>query len=228
MNKKISLGITISLIAIGCAITFVLTWTVSQGIYNSKIASSEKFEGVYKKLKEMDAHIRENYIGTVTDDALENAILNGYISGIGDPYAYYMPPSSYFELEQTNNGVINGAGFEAEPDGSGYLRITRIYKGGSAESNDVQVGDIITEIDSRSLLSMSAAEAQERLSGETGTKLSLRLVRDGELLSVTLIRQQIDIESVTRDLLENSIGYTPHRLRTWCERRIRQCVCGEA
>ena len=207
MNRKISLGITISLIAIGCAITFVLTWTVSQSIYNSKIASSEKFEGVYKKLKEMNAIVRENYIGTVTDGALESAILNGYVGGIGDPYAYYMPPSSYFELEQTNNGVINGAGFEAEPDGSGYLKITRIYKGGSAEANGVQVGDIITEIDSRSLLSMSSSDAQERLSGDAGTKVSLRLVRDGELVSVTLIRQQIDIESVTYEILENSIGY---------------------
>lgn len=207
MNKKISLGITISLIAIGCAITFVLTWTVSLSIYNSKIASSEKFEGVYDKLKEMDTIVRSNYIGAVTDETLENAILSGYVSGIGDPYAYYMPPSTYYELTQTTNGVVNGAGFEAEPDGSGYLRITRIYKGGSAESNGVQVGDVITEIDGISLLSMSASDAQERISGDTGTKLSLRLVRDGSLMSVTLIRQQIDIQSVTHEMLENSIGY---------------------
>lgn len=209
MNKKISLGITISLIAIGCAITFVLTWTVSLSIYNSKIASSEKFEGVYEKLKEMDATVRANYINmsTVKDDQLENAILNGYLSGIGDPYAYYMPPSTYFELQQTTNGIVSGAGFEAESDGSGYLKITRIYKGGSAESNGVQVGDVITEIDGRSLLSMDESTAQDRLSGALGTKLSLRLVRDGELLNVTLIRQQIDIESVTREMLENDIGY---------------------
>ena len=47
MNKKISLGIAISLVAIGCAITFVLTWTVSLNIYNSKLGTSEKYEGVY-------------------------------------------------------------------------------------------------------------------------------------------------------------------------------------
>ncbi len=207
MNKKISLGITISLIAIGCAITFVLTWTVSLSIYNSKIASSEKFEGVYQKLKEMDAIVRGNYIGTLSDEALETAILNGYVSGIGDPYAYYMPPVSYYELQQTTSGVVNGAGFEAEPDGSGYLKITQIYKGGSAESNGVRAGDVITEIDGVSLLFMDSATAQEKLSGEIGTKISLRLVRDGELMSVTLIRQQIDIESVTREMLANSIGY---------------------
>lgn len=207
MNKKISLGITISLIAIGCAITFVLTWTVSLSIYNSKIASAEKFVGVYQKLQDMDAIVRRNYIGTVTDETLENAIINGFVSGIGDPYANYLPPSSYYELEQSINGVVNGAGFEAEPDGSGYFVITRIYKGSSAESNGVQVGDVITEIDNRSLLSMSTAETQERISGASGTKLSLRLVRNGELVSVTLIRQQTDIESVTYETLANDIGY---------------------
>ncbi len=220
MNKKISLGITISLIAIGCAITFVLTWTVSLSIYNSKIASGEKFEGVYQKLQDMDAIVRRNYIGTVTNETLENAIINGYVSGIGDPYAYYMPPSSYYELQQTINGVVNGAGFEAEPDGSGYFVITSIYKGSSAESNGVQVGDVITEIEGRSLLSMDTDEVQERISGASGTKLSLRLVRNGELVSVTLIRQQTDIQSVTYETLSNEIGYI--RITTFNEKTAEQ------
>lgn len=207
MNKKISLGITISLIAIGCAITFVLTWTVSQSIYNSKIASNTKFEGVYEKLKNMDAIVRRNYIGTLNDDTLENAIINGYVAGIGDPYAYYLPQNAYYELQQTTSGVINGAGFDAEPDGSGYFKITRIYKGSSAESNGVQIGDVITEINGLGLLSMDPAEVQERISGDNGTKLSLKLVRDGAVVSVTLIRQQTEIESVTYETLAQDIGY---------------------
>ena len=62
MNRRISLGLAISLVAIGCAITFILTWTVSLNSYNSKIASTEKYDGVYQKLKEMDATVRGNYI----------------------------------------------------------------------------------------------------------------------------------------------------------------------
>lgn len=207
MNRKISLGITISLIAIGCAITFVLTWTVSLGMFNEKIASSEKFEGVYAKLQAMDTVVRDNYIGALVDENLEAAIINGYVSGMNDPYAYYMPASAYYELQQTTSGVIKGAGFDSESDGSGYLKITHIYKGGSAESNGVQIGDVITEIDGQSLLSMDTASAQQRLSGEPGTKLSLKLVRNSEPLSVTLIREQTDIESVAYETLANDIGY---------------------
>ncbi|MCI5668595.1 MAG: PDZ domain-containing protein, partial [Oscillospiraceae bacterium] len=179
MNKKISLGIAISLVAIGCAITFVLTWTVSLNIYNSKIGTSEKYEGVYAKLREIDTAVRQNYIGTVSDDALEASTINGYIAGIGDKYASYSSPSAYYELQQSNEGVILGAGFEAEENGSGYLTVTTVYKGSSAELNGVKVGDVITAIDGKSLLSMEPGQALERLSGETGTRLALQILREG-------------------------------------------------
>ncbi|MDE7399741.1 MAG: S41 family peptidase [Oscillospiraceae bacterium] len=209
MNRKISLGLTISLIAIGCAITFVLTWTVSLGIYNSKIASSEKYDGVYEKLKELDAAVRANYIGagTINDETLQASILSGYVNGIGDKYASYMQANAYYELQQTTSGVINGTGLEAEDNGSGYLAVTQVYKNSSAESNGVKAGDVITEIDGKSLLSMTPEDGLQRLSGEIGTKISLKLVRNGEEISVTLVRQQVDIESVTEKMLENRIGF---------------------
>ncbi len=209
MNKKISLGIAISLVAIGCAITFVLTWTVSLNIYNSKIGTSEKYEGVYEKLRQIDATVRQNYIGvgTVIDEQLQISTINGYISGIGDKYASYIAPSAYYELQQSQAGVILGAGFEAEEDGSGYLKITSVYKGSSAELNGVLAGDIITAIDGKSLLSMKQGEALERLSGETGTRLALQLLREGESISVNLVRQQLEIESVSYRLVNDSIGY---------------------
>ena len=207
MNKKISLGIAISLVAIGCAITFVLTWTVSLNIYNSKIGTSEKYEGVYEKLRQIDSTVRQNYIGTVDDEILQSSTINGYISGIGDKYASYTAPSAYYELQQAQAGVILGAGFDAEEDSSGYLKITNVYKGSSAELNGVQAGDIITAIDGKSLLSMQPGQAMERLSGEVGTRLALQLLRDGESISVNLIRQQLEIESVSYRLINNSIGY---------------------
>lgn len=207
MNKKISLGIAISLVAIGCAITFVLTWTVSLNIYNSKIGTSQNYEGIYEKLQEIDATVRQNYIGTVNDDILEASTINGYISGTGDKYASYIAPSAYYELQQTQAGVILGAGFEAEEDSSGYLKITTVYKGSSAELNGVLAGDIITAIDGKSLLSMESGQAMERISGEVGTRLALQLLRDGESISVNLIRQQLEIESVTSKILDGNICY---------------------
>jgi len=68
-------------------------------------------------------------------------------------------------------------------------------------------GDMITEIDGKSLLSMAPGTAKEKLSGEVGTRVALKLLRDGEEISVNLIRQQLDIESVTGEILENNVAY---------------------
>lgn len=207
MNKKISLGVAISLVAIGCAITFVLTWAVSLNVYNSKIGTADKYEGMYAKLREIDAAVRTNYIGTLEEDVVEASAISGYIAGLGDKYASYMTGSAYYEIQQTNDGVILGAGFEAEDDGSGYLKVTTVYNGSSASIAGVQVGDMITEIDGKKLLSMEPGAAAEKLSGEVGTRLSLKLLRDGEQISVNLIRQQLEIQSVTGEMLENNIAY---------------------
>ncbi len=207
MNKKISLGVAISLVAIGCAITFVLTWAVSLNIYNSKLGNSDKYEGIYAKLREIDAAVRTNYIGNFNEEAIEQGVINGYMTGIGDKYASYMSSSSYYEIKQTNDGVVLGAGFEAEDDGSGYLKITSVYSGSSAELNGILAGDVITEIDGKSLLSMEKGTAIDKLSGEVGTRISLKLLRNGEELSVNLMRQQIEILSVTGEMLNNGIGY---------------------
>ena len=193
--------------AIGCAITFVLTWAVSLNVYNSKIGTSEKYEGMYAKLREIDAAVRTNYIGEYSEDVIETSVISGYVDGLGDKYASYMTGSAYYEIEQTNNGVIHGAGFEAEDDGSGYLKITSVYKGSSAELNGVQAGDVITEIDGKSLLSMEDGTAKEKLSGEVGTRIRLKLLRDGEEIVVNLIRQQLDITSVNGEVLADNVAY---------------------
>ncbi len=209
MNKKISLGVAISLVAIGCAITFVLTWTISLKIYNGKLVSSDTYEGMYAKLREIDATVRNNYInsGSVSDEQIANSVINGYVAGIGDKYASYMAADSYYELQQTNSGIIMNAGFDAEEDGSGYLLVTTVYRGSSAELNGVEVGDVITEIDGKNLLSMEAGTAAGKLSGEIGTRIALKLLRDGEEVSVNLIRQQLEIESVTSKVINGSVGY---------------------
>lgn len=222
MNKRIPLGVAISLIAIGCAITFVLTWTVSLNVYNSKISTADQYEGVYEKLREIDAVVRNNYIGvdSLNKESIENGIVNGYVSGIGDKYASYLQANSYYELQQNSGGVVSGAGIVAKADGSGYLVVTNVYKNSSAYLNGVKVGDVITEIDGRNLLTMEEDAALDKISGEIGSKLTMKLLRDGEEISVSLIRQQIDIESVTGEMLENSVGYI--RITTFNDKTAEQ------
>ena len=57
MNKKVSLGVMISMIAVACAITFVLTMTVSLNMYNSMVAGVKERETINAKIKEIDTYV---------------------------------------------------------------------------------------------------------------------------------------------------------------------------
>ena len=60
MNRKISIGIALSIEAIACAVTFVITMTVSLNNYNEKIADVQQRGEMYTKLQEIDSYVR-NY-----------------------------------------------------------------------------------------------------------------------------------------------------------------------
>ena len=95
MNKKISLGITIGLMALAAAVTFIITYNYSLNVFNSKVKSVSEKESIYTRLSEMDKYVRANYINDIDEDMLNNSIMNGYISGLDDRFAKYYSAEEY-------------------------------------------------------------------------------------------------------------------------------------
>ena len=196
MNRKFSLGVCVSLIAIACAVTFVLTMSISLNLYNAKIAGVGEREVIYTKLRDIDSYARSNYIGAIDEERLITGIMNGYMAGTGDVKAKYITASDYYEIQQAESGKIITAGVQAARDESGYIRISGVYEGSSAELQGIEPGDIITQIDGVQVLEIGAENAMKLLSGEKGTRVAMTTRRSGEERRYTLIRQEIEIITV--------------------------------
>lgn len=212
MNKKVSLGVTISLIAVACAITFVLTMTVSLNMYNSMVAGIQERETINAKIKEVDTFVRSSSIYKLDENELITGIANGYISGTNDKYAKYYTADEYYKLQQIQSGVIIGTGVETAVNGD-YLEVTDVYEGSSAEVEEITKGCMITAIDGKSILETGAAAAQSKLDGDEGTKLSVTYSKpDGTEKTVTLVRQSIKLTSVKGELID---GYAYIKIYTF-------------
>lgn len=202
MNKKVSLGVTISLIAVACAITFVLTMTVSLNMYNSMVAGIQERETINAKIKEVDTFVRSSSIYKLDENELITGIANGYISGTSDKYAKYYTSDEYYKLQQIQSGVIIGTGVETAVNGD-YLEVTDVYEGSSADVEEITKGCMITAIDGKSILETGAEAAQSKLDGDEGTKLNVTFsTPDGNEKTVTLVRQSIKLTSVKGELIE--------------------------
>lgn len=212
MNKKVSLGVTISLIAVACAITFVLTMTVSLNMYNSMVAGIQERETINAKVKEIDTFVRSSSIYKLDENDLITGIANGYISGTDDKYAKYYTADEYYKLQQIQSGVIIGTGVETVVNGD-YLEVTNVYEGSSAEVEEITKGCMITAIDGKSILETGAEAAQSMLDGDEGTKLSVTYSKpDGTEKTVTLVRQSIKLTSVKSELID---GYAYIKIYTF-------------
>ncbi len=207
MNKKISLGIAISLIAIACAVTFVVTMTLSLNLYNDKIAGVQQREEINTRIQEIDSFVRNYSLYTIDDASIKTGIYEGFLDGIADKYSGYYTTDEYYYKNMLESGTLTGVGIETANDG-GYPKITTVYENSSAALAGLSVGDVISAVGGENVLEMGyeAASTQIRF-GDEGTKLSVTVRKGGEETTHSLARKSFEINSVKHTLLDNGILY---------------------
>lgn len=207
MNKKISLGIAVSLIAIACAVTFVVTMTVSLNLYNDKIAGVQQREEINTRIQEIDSFVRNYSLYEIDDTSVKTGIYEGFLSGISDKYSGYYTTDEYYYKNMLDSGTLTGLGFETANDG-GYAKITSVYEGSPADEAGIAVGDIISAVGGENVLEIGyeAASSQLRF-GDEGTKTSVTIRHGGEEITHNLTRKAFEINSVNETLLDNGILY---------------------
>ncbi len=206
MNKKISLGTTLSMLILSVALTFTVTFALTTQHFNYKVNNINERETLSKKIQEIDSLIRTNYLEEIDENSLLNSICSGYVSGLQDRYSYYMTAEQYNKMMLSNQGSVVGVGINVEKDSSGYLVVTKVYKDSPAEASDIQLGDIIVKVAGFEIINMSVTDASNLISGEAGTKVELVTRRQGVEETKTISRRKITLESVERRMI-GDYGY---------------------
>lgn len=210
MNKKISLGITIGLMALAAAVTFIITYNFSLSVFNSKVKSVSEKESIYAKLSEMDKYVRANFISDIDEDSLTNSIMSGYASGLNDRYAQYYSAEEYAQQTQKESGIAIGLGFNWDKEESGYVKITSVMANSSADRAGLVAGDVITAVNNTDVIAYENGydEAVSLFNCDEGTKVKLhikRLNEEGvsEFFPVEVVSEKTEIISVTGRLIDN-------------------------
>ncbi len=126
-----------------------------------------------------------------------------------DPYTVYIPESQMEDFRFMTTGQYGGVGALIRKDGD-YIVITEPYEGFPAQKNDVKAGDVILEVDGKTIKGKSTSEVSDMLKGQPKTKLTLKLQRPGNSTPIekTIEREEIKIDAVPYSgLIGDSIGY---------------------
>ena len=76
-----------------------------------------------------------------------------------------------------------------------------------AQKADIEVGDVITEIDSKSVIGLTLDDISSLIKGKAGSKVKLTLLRGEEILEKTVTRGNVELVSVISNVYNDDIGY---------------------
>jgi carboxyl-terminal processing protease len=155
--------------------------------------------------------IEANYINEADvkdDENLVYGSIAGLVDSLGDPYTLFMTPTETKQFEETLNGSLEGIGAELTVE-DGLLIVVSPLKDSPAEKAGLLPGDIIFQIDGEIANEMSLFDAIMNIRGERGTEVTLTIIRDGvdEAFDVTIVREEIDLDSISYEMLEDDIFY---------------------
>ena len=208
MNRKISVGMAVTIVILAMTVTFSITMLVAMRLFDSTVNSVKEKESMYNKVAEVDRYVRSNDYYTIDETMLYDRLTAGYLLGTGDKYARYYTANAYTELMNIQSGKILSIGVELGMDQTGYARVTKVYDGSPAQEAGISVGDYITAIDGIDVKSLSGVDAvQSRLQGEAGTTVSVTWL-NSEAASKTADLTHSGYTSTTVDYqVLDTVGY---------------------
>ena len=212
MGIKVSLGVTIGLMALTAAAVFVVTDEMAFRRFNEKVRSVSEKQEFYTKLSETDSVVRNNYVGEIDEKNLIDRIISGYMNGLDDIYASYYTADEYAALDRSRTGILIGLGFDWEKDPTGYIRITNIHSGSPAEEYGLSAGDTVMAVNNINVISYPGGypEAVKNFTADEGVKVKLSIKRinaEGatEFFNTDIISARTIVNSVD-SVLRGNIG----------------------
>ena len=202
MGKKITLGTAITLIIIAIAITISLTMVLALRNFNEKVSSITERENMFAKFTEIDNYVRQNR-GDIDEEELMDSVAKGYLSGIDDPNALYMSAEAYSAYVAASSQTVAGVGISASMDSDGYMLVGKVYEGSTAASAGILPGDLIIKVDDINLSADTYADAEALLIGEAGTKVTLKVRRNGEDTEMEITRRVLTPTNVATIAFDN-------------------------
>ena len=121
--------------------------------------------------------------------------LKGLVSSVGDSYTFFLTPQENKQSKDDLGGKFEGIGAQLGLKNNQIVIIAPL-KNSPAEKAGIKAGDIILKVDGKSTKDWTLPQAVSKIRGDKGTKVKLTLSRDGKILEMTLVRDQIVVSSV--------------------------------
>ena len=122
--------------------------------------------------------IEDNYFEDASDDELDEGSVRGMVDELrkrfDDRFSHYFDPEQFAEFNTATSGEFKGVGLTVNEVPKG-LRVAEVLPDSPAEGADLAEGDIITDVNGKSIAGLPSEVSTGRIKGEVGTEVELTI-----------------------------------------------------
>lgn len=212
--KKNNVLKTIMTILTTVLITFSVTYLwlygrkENNGSTESTIGNAFLSDSLTTKLQSIRDKIEQEYIGEIDENKLKEYAVKGYVAGLNDTYSAYYTAEEMEEFTSDTLGSYVGIGvYITKNEEANELVIYNTIKNSPAEEVGLKSGDIIINVDGEDCDGNDFETITDKIKGKSGTKVSIKILRDEQELSFEIVRREVQIIRVSSKVINDNIGY---------------------
>ena len=215
-KKRLRVYKVIMLVVLVAFVTFLITsigmyqyFTNGDGIRNAMISTDTGSDDIANTLDKYKVLIDKYYLGEeVDDETLKEGAIKGYIEALGDPYTEYISKEDMEDYMDDTMGNFVGIGvYMVKDTETNQIMVLSPIKNSPAEKAGIRPGDYIVEVDGNACTGDDFSNISNKIKGEVGSTVKLKIQRDGETLDFEITRENIKVNPVEGEVLEGNIGY---------------------
>lgn len=164
---------------------------------------------VNEKIDEINRYIDSYFYFEKDPEKQEEAIYDGIMAGLDDPYSVYYTKEEYEDLMEEDSGEYVGVGAVVTQDENMRVSVVRPIPGSPAEEAGIQAEDVIVEVDGTEITDQELSLVVDMIRGKEGTTAHIKVYRQSEAdyLEFDMVRRVVENYSVYHEMLDNNIGY---------------------
>ncbi len=151
-----------------------------------------------KEVHSVYKNIMLDYYKKVDQGKLNDYAILGMLYSLGDNHAALIDKYDGQRLDEDLNGNFIGLGVEIIGKENGDIEVVSVFKDSAAFKNDIKVGDIILEVNSKPYNASTINEMTYKIkNSKVGDTVEFTIKRGNETLKKKVTLEQVELESVS-------------------------------
>ena len=203
MKKKDLYTLTVALL--GILVGVLLAMTVQSARSARKIRVSD---AGWQKLNLILQTVSKDYVDTIDYKAVTEAAISEALASL-DPHSVYMPPVELEASETELAGNFEGIGIQFNVPNDTAI-VLEVIPGGPAEKVGMLQGDRLLKVDDAVIAGVKFPQDSmvRRMKGPSGTKVTVTVLREGEVIPFEITRGKIPVHSIDASfMIDDTTGY---------------------